>query len=93
MTCACFDRRLVLLAPWHRSDAAFACAINAGKLAFIPQSAAVSNTILDSAQQRELGFSTYCARRQPGYEHNDLLDYLARDREHGAISCFSRGSG
>ncbi|MDI4751800.1 hypothetical protein MJL81_33970, partial [Salmonella enterica subsp. enterica serovar Anatum] len=42
------------LAPWQGLNASFSpVPIKQGKLAFISQSAAVSNTILDWAQQRE----------------------------------------
>ena len=47
---------LGLLAPWQGLNASFSpVPIARGKLAFISQSAAVSNTILDWAQQREMG--------------------------------------
>lgn len=50
---------LGLLAPWQGLNASFSpVPIHRGKLAFISQSAAVSNTILDWAQQREMGFSS-----------------------------------
>ncbi len=53
---------------------------------FISQSAAVSNTILDWAQQREMGFSYFIA---PGdsldIDVDDLLDFLARDSKTSAI--------
>lgn len=50
---------LGLLAPWQGLNASFSpVPILKGKLAFISQSAAVSNTILDWAQHRESGFPT-----------------------------------
>ncbi len=53
---------LGLLAPWQGLNASFSpVPIKQGKLAFISQSAAVSNTILDWAQQREMGFSYFIA--------------------------------
>lgn len=53
---------LGLLAPWQGLNASFSpVPIRKGKLAFISQSAAVSNTILDWAQQREMGFSYFIA--------------------------------
>lgn len=53
---------LGLLAPWQGLNASFSpVPIHRGKLAFISQSAAVSNTILDWAQQREMGFSYFIA--------------------------------
>lgn len=48
--------------PWQGLNASFSpVPIRKGKLAFISQSAAVSNTILDWAQQREMGFSYFIA--------------------------------
>ncbi|KDQ00082.1 hypothetical protein EN35_15960 [Rhodococcus qingshengii] len=53
---------LGLLAPWQGLNASFSpVPIKRGKLAFISQSAAVSNTILDWAQQRKMGFSYFIA--------------------------------
>ncbi|MCL6408896.1 CoA-binding protein, partial [Dickeya dadantii] len=53
---------LGLLAPWQGLNASFSpVPIMKGKLAFISQSAAVSNTILDWAQQRGIGFSYFIA--------------------------------
>ncbi|KJT35433.1 protein lysine acetyltransferase, partial [Salmonella enterica subsp. enterica serovar Heidelberg str. RI-11-013374] len=57
-----------------------------GKLAFISQSAAVSNTILDWAQQREMGFSYFIALGDSlDIDVDELLDYLARDSKTSAI--------
>lgn len=57
-----------------------------GKLAFISQSAAVSNTILDWAQQRQLGFSWFIALGDSlDIDADDLLDFLARDGKTSAI--------
>ena len=50
-----------LLAPWQGLNASLPVPIKRGKLAFISQSAAVSNTILDWAQQRKMGFSYFIA--------------------------------
>ena len=47
-----------------------------GKLAFISQSAAVANTILDWAQQREVGFSYFIALGDSlDIDVDDLLDF------------------
>ncbi|STV06765.1 protein acetyltransferase [Klebsiella pneumoniae] len=60
--------------------------IHRGKLAFISQSAAVSNTILDWAQQREMGFSYFIALGDSlDIDVDDLLDFLARDSKTSAI--------
>jgi acetyltransferase len=60
--------------------------IRKGKLAFISQSAAVSNTILDWAQQREMGFSYFIALGDSlDIDVDELLDFLARDGKTSAI--------
>lgn len=78
---------LGLLAPWQGLNASFSpVPITPGKLAFISQSAAVSNTILDWAQQREIGFSYFIALGDSlDIDVDDLLDYLARDSKTSAI--------
>ena len=78
---------LGLLAPWQGLNASFSpVAIHRGKLAFISQSAAVSNTILDWAQQREMGFSYFIALGDSlDIDVDDLLDFLARDSKTSAI--------
>ena len=78
---------LGLLAPWQGLNASFSpVPIRKGKLAFISQSAAVSNTILDWAQQREMGFSYFIALGDSlDIDVDDLLDYLARDGKTSAI--------
>ncbi|MGB9096258.1 GNAT family N-acetyltransferase [Erwinia sp.] len=78
---------LGLLAPWQGLNASFSpVAIQKGKLAFISQSAAVSNTILDWAQQRQLGFSWFIALGDSlDIDADDLLDFLARDGKTSAI--------
>lgn len=78
---------LGLLAPWQGLNASFSpVPIQKGKLAFISQSAAVSNTILDWAQQREMGFSWFIALGDSlDIDVDELLDYLARDSKTSAI--------
>ncbi|MCX8965307.1 GNAT family N-acetyltransferase [Erwinia psidii] len=78
---------LGLLAPWQGLNASFSpVPIYPGKLAFISQSAAVSNTILDWAQQRQLGFSWFIALGDSlDIDASDLLDFLARDGKTSAI--------
>jgi acetyltransferase len=68
---------LGLLAPWQGLNASFSpVPIHRGKLAFISQSAAVSNTILDWAQQREMGFSYFIALGDSlDIDVDDLLDF------------------
>lgn len=76
-----------LLAPWQGLNASFSpVPITRGKLAFISQSAAVSNTILDWAQQREMGFSYFIALGDSlDIDVDELLDFLARDTKTSAI--------
>lgn len=78
---------LGLLAPWQGLNASFSpVPIRKGKLAFISQSAAVSNTILDWAQQREMGFSYFVALGDSlDISVDELLDFLARDSKTSAI--------
>ncbi|WP_067709657.1 bifunctional acetate--CoA ligase family protein/GNAT family N-acetyltransferase [Erwinia sp. ErVv1] len=78
---------LGLLAPWQGLNASFSpVPIAQGKLAFISQSAAVSNTILDWAQQRQLGFSWFISLGDSlDIDADDLLDFLARDGKTSAI--------
>ncbi|WP_075181586.1 bifunctional acetate--CoA ligase family protein/GNAT family N-acetyltransferase [Pantoea sp. 1.19] len=78
---------LGLLAPWQGLNASFSpVPILPGKVAFISQSAAVSNTILDWAQQRQLGFSWFIALGDSlDIDIDDLLDFLARDGKTRAI--------
>lgn len=78
---------LGLLAPWQGINASFSpLPIQKGKLAFISQSAAVANTILDWAQQREVGFSYFIALGDSlDIDVDDLLDFLARDSKTSAI--------
>lgn len=78
---------LGVLAPWQKLNASFSpVPILPGRLAFISQSAAVSNTILDWARQREIGFSLFVALGDSvDSDVDELLDYLARDAKTGAI--------
>lgn len=78
---------LGILAPWQRLNASFSpVPILPGKLAFISQSAAVANTILDWAQQRAVGFSYFVSLGDSlDIDVDDLLDFLARDSKTSAI--------
>ncbi|MCK8238759.1 protein acetyltransferase, partial [Erwinia amylovora] len=79
--------RLVLIAPWQGLNASFSpVPARRGKLAFISQSSAVYNTILDWAQQRQVGFSWFFALGDSlDIDADDLLDFLARDGKTRAI--------
>ncbi|MDA5480715.1 bifunctional acetate--CoA ligase family protein/GNAT family N-acetyltransferase [Yersinia intermedia] len=81
---------LGLLAPWQGLNASFSpVPIKKGRLAFISQSAAVANTILDWAQQREVGFSYFIALGDSlDIDVDDLLDFLARDGKTSAIMLY-----
>ncbi len=78
---------LGLLSPWQGINASFSpVPVRRGKLAFISQSAAMSNTLLDWAQQRNLGFSWFIALGDSvDIDIDDLLDFLARDSKTSAI--------
>ncbi len=78
---------LGLLAPWQGVNASFSpVPVLRGNVAFISQSAAVSNTILDWAQQRQLGFSWFITLGDSlDIDIDDLLDFLARDGKTSAI--------
>ncbi|SFM85940.1 acetyltransferase [Izhakiella capsodis] len=78
---------LGLLAPWQGLNASFSpVSILPGKVAFISQSAAVSNTVLDWALQRQLGFSWFISLGDSlDIDVDDLLDFLARDGKTTAI--------
>jgi acetyltransferase len=72
---------LGLLAPGRAECQFLPVPIRKGKLAFISQSAAVSNTILDWAQQREMGFSYFIALGDSlDIDVDELLDFLARQQ-------------
>ncbi|QWA12183.1 bifunctional acetate--CoA ligase family protein/GNAT family N-acetyltransferase [Sodalis ligni] len=80
---------LGLVSPWQGLNASFSPVpihIHKGKLAFISQSAAVANTIMDWAQQREIGFSYFIALGDSiDIDVDDVLDFLARDGKTSAI--------
>ncbi|HEK0470486.1 TPA: bifunctional acetate--CoA ligase family protein/GNAT family N-acetyltransferase [Proteus mirabilis] len=78
---------LGLLAPWQGLNASFSpLPVKKGKLAFISQSAAVANTILDWTYYRNIGFSYFIALGDnQDIQVDDLLDFLARDSKTSAI--------
>lgn len=78
---------LGILAHWQQLDASSSpIPILKGKLASISQSAAVSNIILDWAQQRKIGFAYFIALGNSlDIDIDDLLDFLARDNKTSAI--------
>ncbi|TKI05287.1 bifunctional acetate--CoA ligase family protein/GNAT family N-acetyltransferase [Martelella alba] len=80
---------LGVLSPAQGLNASFSpvpVPIRSGRLAFISQSAAVANTILDWAQQRAMGFSYFVALGDSlDIDVDDVLDFLARDSRTSAI--------
>ncbi|MBT0728362.1 GNAT family N-acetyltransferase [Rosenbergiella australiborealis] len=78
---------LGLIAPYQGLNASFSpVPVARGNVAFIAQSTAVANTILDWAQQRNVGFSWFIALGEGvDIDSDDLLDFLARDTKTHAI--------
>ncbi|MBT0722640.1 GNAT family N-acetyltransferase [Rosenbergiella collisarenosi] len=78
---------LGLIAPYQGLNASFSpVPVGRGNVAFIAQSTAVANTILDWAQQRKIGFSWFIALGDGlDIDSDDLLDFLARDTKTHAI--------
>lgn len=60
--------------------------LRAGRLAFVTQSGAVISAVLDWAAPREIGFSHLVSLGDMAdVDFGDMLDYLAMDRDTGAI--------
>lgn len=78
---------LGLIAPYQGLNASFSpVPVAKGNVAFIAQSPAVANTLLDWAQQRQLGFSWFIALGESvDIDIDDILDFLARDSKTTAI--------
>ncbi|MFC0118093.1 GNAT family N-acetyltransferase [Pseudoalteromonas xiamenensis] len=78
---------LGLLIPHLGLNASFSHTIaKPGKLAFISQSAAVCSTILDWAQQKQIGFSYFISVGDcVDMDFAELLDFLGRDAKTQAI--------
>lgn len=78
---------LGLILPWHKFNASFS-PVNAkpGKIAFISQSAAVCTTVLDWANDKEIGFSAFVSVGNGlDIDFDELLDYLCTDSKTDAI--------
>ncbi|MGV2988249.1 GNAT family N-acetyltransferase [Vibrio sp. E150_011] len=78
---------LGLLLPWQNFNASFS-PVNCkrGKLAFISQSSSVCTTILDWANDKNIGFSAFISLGNGAdIDFDDLLDYLARDSKTESI--------
>lgn len=78
---------LGLILPWLNFNASFSpVTASRGNLAFISQSAAVCTTILDWANDKDIGFSAFISLgNADDIDFSDLLDYLSTDSHTDAI--------
>ncbi len=78
---------LGIILPWHQFNGAFSpCSAASGRIAFISQSAAVCTTVLDWAQDRNIGFSAFISIGDAiDIDFSELLDYLSMDSKTDAI--------
>ncbi len=79
---------LGLLAPWQRTECQLFAGTDSSRQAgiYLPSLQRFQNTILDWAQQREMGFSITLLRLGiADIDVDDLLDFLARDSKTSAI--------
>ncbi|MDN3702134.1 bifunctional acetate--CoA ligase family protein/GNAT family N-acetyltransferase [Vibrio artabrorum] len=78
---------LGIIIPWLKLNASFSpVTALPGKIAFVSQSAAVCTTILDWANDKEIGFSAFISIGNGGdIEFSELLDYLSTDSHTEAI--------
>ncbi len=78
---------LGLILPWINFNASFSpVTAQQGKIAFISQSAAVCTTILDWANDKNIGFSAFISiGNASDINFADLLDYLSTDSKTEAI--------
>ncbi|WED24382.1 bifunctional acetate--CoA ligase family protein/GNAT family N-acetyltransferase [Vibrio sp. JC009] len=78
---------LGLLLPWINFNASFSPATaRRGNIAFISQSAAVSTTVLDWAEDKEIGFSAFISiGNGSDIDCCELLDHLCTDTNTSAI--------
>lgn len=78
---------LGIILPWLNLNASFSpiCALP-GKIAFVSQSAAVCTTVLDWANDKEIGFSAFISiGNSSDIGFSELLDYLSTDSHTDAI--------
>jgi len=80
-----------LLVPRLGLNASFAhVGASAGNLAFVAQSGALTTAMLDWAQQADVGFSHFISLGSAAdVDFGDLLDYLRRDTDTGAILLYA----
>ncbi len=78
---------LGIILPWHNFNCTFSpVAAKPGKIAFISQSAAVCTTVLDWANDKNIGFSSFISiGRGQDIDFADLLDHLSMDGHTEAI--------
>ncbi|MEZ8944740.1 GNAT family N-acetyltransferase [Vibrio sp. 10N.247.311.12] len=78
---------LGVIVPWLNLNASFSpVTALPGKIAFVSQSAAVCTTILDWANDKEIGFSAFISiGNGSDIEFSELLDYLSTDSHTEAI--------
>ncbi len=78
---------LGIILPWHNFNCTFSpVAAKPGKIAFISQSAAVCTMVLDWANDKNIGFSSFISiGRGQDIDFADLLDYLSMDGQTEAI--------
>lgn len=76
--------------PKVRMNAAFGRKMPAtGNLAFISQSGALCTSVLDYAEERQIGFSKFVSfGNKAGVNEIDLLEYLAEDEQTSAIAMY-----
>ncbi len=76
--------------PAVRMNAAFGRKMpSAGNLAFISQSGALCTSVLDYAEERQMGFSKFISfGNKADVNEIDLLDYLARDDKTSVIAMY-----
>lgn len=78
---------LGIILPWHHFNCSFSpVAAKPGKIAFISQSAAVCTTVLDWANDKNIGFSSFISiGHGQDIDFAELLDYLSMDGKTEAI--------
>ncbi|ROV57860.1 bifunctional acyl-CoA synthetase/GNAT family N-acetyltransferase [Vibrio ponticus] len=78
---------LGIILPWLKFNASFSpVSAQPGKIAFISQSAAMCTTILDWANDKNIGFSAFVSLGNAvDIDFADLLDYLSTDTHTEAI--------
>ncbi len=78
---------LGIVLPWENFNASFSpVTAQKGKIAFISQSAAMCTTILDWANDKDIGFSAFVSLGNAlDIDFADLLDYLSTDSHTEAI--------